>query len=163
MTEVTTTPEPISVTSIEELVQLLDLTDVRCYKLHAESSDTDTDTGEDDVETVDFEFRTAIRRHETGVDFRIAVRAKRPNGKVRVDVAALYAAPGPFIVSDDLIASYGENVAAMTVLPYIRQHLSDITQRVGSHFLLPIVPRGLIRFSAPGDSASAGEPSRDAD
>lgn len=150
---------PTRVETIEELIQLLDLTDVRCYKLHAEASDQPPAGTEPESATL--QFKTALRRHEGGIDYRVDVRVKRPSGKVRVDVAASYTSATPFIAPDEVIANFGENVAAMTVIPYIRQHLSDITQRVGSPFLLPILPRGLIRFTRDGDGRPEIQPDSD--
>jgi len=70
-------------------------------------------------------------------------------GRVGCDVLAEYEL-SEFLIdagSTEAMAEFVNGVALMHVLPYTRQHIADVTQRVfGTPLLMPIVQRGEITF-----------------
>jgi hypothetical protein len=151
VSEVEPRPQIREVSTIDELVQFLDLAGIRFYELAAswdDTGDAPEDQVDDDPQQLESEFRTAYRKRPDGVDYRVSVRVLIPAGELRADAAAMYVGPEAFSVPEDVIFSFGENVAAMTVLPYIRQAITDLSIRVGpGQVVLPIISRGVITFS----------------
>ena len=61
-------------------------------------------------------------------------------------------------LSRELIVEFANEVAVMALLPYLRQALADMSQRVfGSTLLMPVMQRGVISFVANQDPASQAE------
>ena len=160
---------PVSmVESLEELVQLLNLATVRFYELSAQWDDTidpksdevdeDASTAPDDedpsAEPVFVgEFRTAFRKRIDGIDYRVSVRVPRSTGDIVVDAAAMYVAPTPFDTTREVLMAFGEMVAAMTILPYLRQAVMDLSIRItpDEPVVVPMIQRGAITFGLEDD------------
>ncbi|ASR55528.1 hypothetical protein [Cellulomonas sp. PSBB021] len=72
-------------------------------------------------------------------------------GDVRVAVAAYYTAQdGAPTLSQALVVEYANEVGVMTMLPFLRQGIADVTQRVfGTPLLMPVMPRGSLAFPVP--------------
>ncbi len=73
-------------------------------------------------------------------------------GEVRVAVAAYYTAQdGAPLLTQALVVEYANEVGVMTVLPFLRQGIADVTQRVfGTPLLMPVMSRGALVFPVPG-------------
>jgi hypothetical protein len=147
------------VADLAELVQVLDLGTIRFYELRAEWDDTDgsaqperaADTADGKTKQFSAEFRTAYRQHDNGVDYRVDVTVPIPNGQIRVDAAAMYVADDRFSVSERVLFEFGDMVAVMTLLPYLRQAVMDLSIRVGTEqVVLPIIARGAVTFGDEG-------------
>ncbi|MBO9555622.1 hypothetical protein [Cellulomonas sp.] len=171
MSEIGESPQARGVETLEELVQLLDLAAVRFYQLSATWDDTgdyqerteDGPSPELSTETSgsdDFagEFRTAFRKRREGIDYRVSVSVPHANGELLADAAAMYVSPEPFDVSPEVLCAFGDMVAAMTVLPYLRQAVMDLSVRVTPEevVVLPIIPRGVITFG--GEPGAVEDP-----
>jgi len=93
---------------------------------------------------------TALRDDDAGFRARFRTDIDVHIGTVSTDVAVEYLTGDvpASTISQDVLLDFVNHVAVMTTFPYIRQAVSDITQRVfGSALLLPMVQRGEIDFS----------------
>lgn len=125
--------------------------------------------------------RESIPDHQEGVDLQMAfgkdihpesggrsfqyclqARIEKPEGSAEVEVISVFSLPAEFghLTEDpETMLSFGNEVALMAAVPYLRQNIADITARVlGSAALLPLLRRGELRFerdtgSEPGDAA----------
>lgn len=63
---------------------------------------------------------------------RVLTEVESDPGIIRVNIAAEYelANLGPREVSDDVMLEFVNKVSVMTILPYVRQAIADISQRV---------------------------------
>jgi hypothetical protein len=85
--------------------------------------------------------------------FRLILRIdiEAPQGEIGVAVMANYtvdhAAPS---LTMRLVIEYANELGVMTLLPFLRQAIADLTQRVfGGTLLMPILPRGAVQFELP--------------
>lgn len=80
-----------------------------------------------------------------------------PEGRVSAEPVADFDAPDELVASEALRLQFANEVAVMVLLPYVRQAVQDITQRVfGQALLMDIVVRGQLVFGM--EEELAGEP-----
>lgn len=134
------------VTSAAELLQVgVDLVDVQCYAVSAEI-DEESEASEipGDVEP---SYSLRIRHDGAELGVRLAARMYLGVGTVLADFAATYQAVEPIQTDEAMRLDFATNIGVMALIPYIRQAIADLTQRVfGQVVLLPIVQRGEISF-----------------
>lgn len=149
---------PVTITETRDLLGVLELEEIRFFGLSADAlSPADTDADDDDHGDVDrdegaarpVEFLTAHRFYPEGADYRVLMTVRTPTLLVRVDAAAMYASEVPLEVSDEVLVDFGDNVAIMTLFPYMRQAVTDLGQRLGEQVVLPVLPRGVLSFTSP--------------
>lgn len=157
-------PSPASVATTLELLELLNLAEIRFYELYAASDDSlEPEDAEsepipepEEASEEAFSMRTAIRKRPDGVDYRVEVEVQRFGRTMRADAAAMYAAPQAFDAPAEVIYDFGDNVAMMTVYPYLRQAIGDLAQRLGDQVVLPVLARGAVSFQRAEDDTNAG-------
>ena len=140
-----------------ELVSEAQLRSIEYFELTAkrDPSRSDDPANEGDP-ALQPEYTLAIDMGQDRTTFRLRLRIAlaTPRGTIEVEAAAEYTA-GDFPPGDltpTLLAEYANEVGVMAVLPYLRQAIADLTQRVfGASLLMPIIPRGTLAFSV--DSA----------
>lgn len=93
---------------------------------------------------------------DDGSRFRIALRVdlELEEGEVQVTAQADYtvAGPGTGSVTRHGVVEYANEVGIMTLLPYLRQAIADLTQRVfDTALLMPVQPRGAVSFPLPNE------------
>lgn len=109
--------------------------------------------GAEPLDTVTPEFSLGIDRHsEDESRFRLRLRCE-----VHIaDGSWIICEPeADYLVTDEsrlplthtLILEYANEVAVMALIPYLRQGISDISQRVfGTPLVMPVMARGAIHF-----------------
>ena len=137
------------------------LRDVRFYKLSAELIEPDPsestsgdETGLEqeasDEETTDISVEIGLRTRQDGrsLGVRIEFSASQENWRVSLDVAAEFEADEAFMASEAGRTDFADKVGVMTLYPYIREAVGNLTQRtVGTSFILPTIRQGQISFS----------------
>jgi hypothetical protein len=135
-------PAPRRIDDLNTLIEVLDLQTVKFYELYALADDEAEPATDDPPISV----RTALRKRPAGIDYRVEFEVRRPNGTIRADAAAVYSAEAPIDATDEVLLDFGDMVAMMTVVPYLRQAISDLAQRLGDHVVVPMLPRGALSF-----------------
>lgn len=137
------------ITGVDQLVENASLLSIEVFKLSAERK-PDDHAGADEVE-VD-------PRYSIGADFsddeqrfriRFLTSIKTPLGDIDCGVYAEYGLPGLVLgpESSGAVTEFVNNVAIMHMLPYVRQTIADVTQRVfNAPLLMPMVQRGQLTF-----------------
>lgn len=156
------TVAPITITETRDLLGVLELEEIKFYGLSAESLNSADAATDDDGEGLEksedesrpVEFLTAHRFDPEGADYRIHMTVRTATLIVRVDAAAMYASETHLDVSDEILIDFGDNVAIMTLFPYLRQAITDLSQRLGEPVVLPVLPRGVLSFT-PSERAAA--------
>lgn len=93
--------------------------------------------------------------------FKIVLRCQLQTevGEVAVEPFAVYSCSEvaeSIGLDDNLVTHFANEVAVMTLLPFVRQSIADVTQRVFDETLLmPVVARGQVEFKAPPPEISA--------
>lgn len=85
-----------------------------------------------------------------GIQYELKMELETLNGKIRIVVDGSYRIPiaQGRSISVALAVEYANHVALMTLLPYLRQALSDMSARVfKNQILMPVFQRGDISFS----------------
>ena len=157
MDELTSSDQVPLVATIEEMVAELNLAQIQFYELGIIYEDGHVSDGQ--PTDVKVEIVTSIRRQDDGIDFRARFTLPYPSGQVVVDAAAQYNSAGPRIFDEDATYEFADNIALMTLFPYIRQAVNDLGIRVGSPIVLPILPRGAFSFrntSVPDQAVDEG-------
>lgn len=94
------------------------------------------------------EFAKDLERGRFRVRVKTMIQAEP--GSIVVDAAAEYAVEGLDIalVSEDLLLEFTNKVAIFAIIPYLRQGVADMTQRVfGTPLTMPMYRRGELEFS----------------
>ncbi|MFD1210975.1 hypothetical protein ACFQ36_02830 [Arthrobacter sp. GCM10027362] len=115
-----------------------------------------TSRGEYDVAP---EYTLMLGRHDSEDLFSVRLKTEivTDPGRVFVDAVAEYSLSEikTSQVSEELLLEFANNVSIMTLLPYIRHAIADMSQRVFLNVLtMPIYRRGDITFS-PADAAKS--------
>lgn len=142
------TPEPedvLPVATAKELLAVTNLTKIRFYELRA--STNDEAESNDEAEDAPIAVAVAYRKRAEGVDYRVSLEVPRPRGTILADAAAIYTFTRPVDLSDEALLDFGDNVAMMTVFPYLREAISDLARRLDDAVVLPVLPRGVLSFA----------------
>lgn len=129
------------------------LDDVAFAELHARRS---LDGPAAEPGSTDPRYTLSVQTSDDADRFRLilSVDLALPEGDVHVTVVAEYTltVPPTGPLSRAIVVQYANEVGVMTMLPYLRQGIADLTQRVfGSALLMPVMPRGAISFPVPED------------
>jgi len=159
-------PDPSS--ALIELVDKIELSQIACYELVAARGLLDED-GErsvvgpgnvDDLEVVSAENQLGVYWLQDGGQFlvRLSAHLVTNAGEIRVGVQAEYIAEG--LTRDDVAPEveqeYINRVAVMTLVPYLRQAIADLSARVfGNTLTLGVIRPGEIAFATTRRSESA--------
>jgi hypothetical protein len=140
---------PLKITETKELLGVLELDDIKFYEFAAlaldQAAEDSEARGED--ETGPVQFRTAFRFESRSADYRVEMTVRGQSVIARVDAAAMYASAVELDVADEILVDFGDNVAMMTLFPYLRQAITDLGQRLGEPMILPVLPRGALSFA----------------
>jgi hypothetical protein len=97
-----------------------------------------------------YNLTTLTKPDASGFLIRLAVEVHLPTGEIRCEVGAAYNLKTQldFELSAPVLIEYANEVAVMTLLPYVRQHIADLSQRaLGFPLLMPVMPRGTLQFN----------------
>lgn len=104
--------------------------------------------------------------HGLGINLRCELE---PEGaKVAVEVVAEYTlneeSAGEFELDENLVTHFANEVGVMALLPFVRQAVADLTQRVmGGALLMPVMQRGDLTFNVPPPSTGVRSDPDDTD
>lgn len=138
---------PRKIVDVHELIDSLNLRDVRYFELGAVLNEAAT-LDEGLPETVDIEvtFGTSFHRHHDGLGLRARLELPHPLAKITVDAAIEYVSSEPIDYSIETLIEFADNVGILALYPYLRQASYDLGQRLGVHHHLPMVKRGELSF-----------------
>jgi len=150
--------ESVVVASVEQAVDALELVKVEFYAIEARRNEEYVPLEDEDDHLAGGEtaIRTAYRRRDDGLDFRVSITLEEPWGRVEADGAVIYAASENVEFEPRAIKDFGEMVAAMTIFPYLREAITSASERIGVRVVLPLIKRGVIEFAVSG--VPSGEP-----
>lgn len=152
------------------LVPAAELTDLSYYDLRASRvaslrENSAGTVGGEDVE-IEPSYGLALDRNpEEGDRFRFRIRLRielrPPGGEIVAEAGAEYVVNETMVTSEltpNLLVEYANQVGVMTLLPYLRQAIADLTQRVfGAALLMPVLPRGSVTFPYPDSEVPDAE------
>ena len=128
---------------LKDLVSRSDLESINVHELSAKLVPGVSE--ESDEATFDLNIQTRAAPGEFGV--RVTVDATTPVGVIKVVIAAEYSAEGAE-PDPELLGLFASEVAIMSVFPYVRQAVSDMSQRVFEQpLMMPIVKRGELQLT----------------
>ena len=142
---------------IHGLVDTSTLESITFLELSAKRADEeasyDSLLGEETYE-IEPEFSLQFGRNSGAGKFRVrlATLIESEPGRIFVDAAAEYQVdPGTDVssVSDELLLDFANQVAVFAIIPFLRQGVADMTQRVfGVPLTMPMYRRGELVFTA---------------
>lgn len=139
-----------------ELVEVVELVDVSFDRISAYRVSKESDEDSSDSFEIEPEFGLAFHEKDPGLGILLTFRAKTHRGNVEIDAFATYAVPEERrerLLNDNNVVDFANKVAIMTLVPYIRAAMSDITQRVFEEsIVMPIIRRGDLAFPPPSQS-----------
>lgn len=97
-----------------------------------------------------YNLTTLLESDGSGFMIRLAVEVALQVGEMRCEVGAAYKLNTPldFDLSPQDLIEYSNEVAVMTLFPFLRQHIADLSQRAfGFPLFMPIMARGTLNFS----------------
>jgi len=147
--------------AVRDLVASANLIDVTFFELVARragnfSAAVETESAAEFEPTYGLGVETS--EDETRFRLRLRIDIEGPFGAISAEAAAEYER-GAFpleLMNQRLLVEYANNVGLMVLLPYLRQAIADLTQRVfGSALLMPILQRGAVSFTVGDEVTSA--------
>lgn len=143
------TPEPSGL--LRELVSVIELDDIRYREVAARAETTEEPIEEPrfalQVQVEDVDEPSQEGRLHVAFDIRVVVRTE--DGEMRVVARAEYHVP---IEKAELLAKpvtmeFANHVVVMTLVPYLREALSDLSLRVfDQRIVMPMFKRGELWF-----------------
>ncbi|WP_454151645.1 hypothetical protein [Microbacterium lacticum] len=113
-----------------------------CAKVDEDSESTEL------PESIEPTFSLRLRHEGNEFGIRLASRVYVGLGEVTVDVSANYATPEPVTMDEAVRLEFANRVGIMALIPYLRQAVADLTQRVfGQPILVPITRAGDLEFT----------------
>jgi preprotein translocase subunit SecB len=140
---------------IHRLLEVTTLESVTFMELSAKRADEDAShdelfkEGSVDIEP---EFTLQFARNDEDGKFRIRIKTHIDSepGRILVDAAAEYEVEGIAVsdIESELMLEFANKVAIFAIIPYLRQGVADMTQRVfGVPLTMPMYRRGELEFS----------------
>lgn len=145
--------------TVEDLVADSDLETITYFEVSAVRSSSATPAEDEDIAPV-HTLHTAMRDDDKGFRIRVRTEIDVSIGSIVVDVSADYelATLSARTINQAVMQTFVNGVAVMTLIPYIRQSVSDITLKVfGSALTMALVRRGEMDFDLTPAKASGAE------
>jgi hypothetical protein len=142
---------------LEELVEFSDIESISYFEIAATRVESDEllEPGDHDEQIQPTHLlQTAHRGSEDGFRVRIRTEIEVDVGSIVVDVAAEYTLVNATTaqITPELMVDFVNKVAVMTLVPYLRNAVADITLRVfGTALTMPIMRRGELEFELPNE------------
>ncbi|UKA75223.1 hypothetical protein [Arthrobacter sp. FW306-07-I] len=131
-----------SIEDIRELLDLVELVDMRVYAAAGNRKDGSGSQDHDQSGEIELNF---MERHTTDIiENRFRMKVENEEAVYSADIGAIYSLREPVSPVPSLIAEFAERVGFMSVFPYLRESISTSASRLG----LPIPVLGIVR---PGD------------
>lgn len=139
--------------TIQDLLEDASISEVVTIALHAERLPREGDDGDDEIRPM---FGLGFDEREDGKAFRVSLDAviDAAPGPIRCKMAVEYELKSlsPDQVPVHVLEEFVNNVALMALLPFLRQGIADLTQKVfGVPLLMPIISRGELEFALERD------------
>lgn len=141
------------VEDVHELVQLLELTDCRCYEISGRRREETQGESREGLgqslanETVALEVK--IGSDDTHLEVRLRGSLDRLDVEITADVSCIFTAGEPFKTSTAVRTEFAEKVGVMAVYPYLREAVSDVALRLGAPVpLLSLLRPGQVKLGA---------------
>lgn len=137
--------------NVRELISSARLSSVEVYELAARRTDPAAADDVDDAGTVNIEVQSRVGDSEFGI--RLVSTITSPSGEITASIAGEYELDGSANPSPRTIQLFCNEVAIMTIYPYLREAVSSITAKVfGLPLYLPVVERGQISMEVDSES-----------
>ncbi len=140
--------------NLETLVGAAELVEVIAFELSVKRSEIESPASAENPTQIQvqptYNLATMSKQDNSGFLIKLAVEVNLPVGILRCEVGAAYVIKTKlgFALDADLLIEYSNEVAVMTLLPFVRQHIADLSQRaLGFPLLMPIMARGTLHFS----------------
>jgi hypothetical protein len=146
--------EPVDVIGLIDAVELTRVVFREC-SAQRDSIDTVADSDLDGIQpSLELQISQDGRGFRLGLRFDIEI----PGGRLAVEPVAEFVVTkqSSIVVTPELAVAYANEVGAMTLMPYARQAIADMSMRVFDHALqMGIVRRGQFHFDPPAADAGA--------
>lgn len=131
-----------SPTDVRALLGLIELKQVRTHELSGRRRETPkapgTETEPDDS------LHVLVSAHGSSIEVRLRQTLPTPEAILVADISAIFESDHDLTVPDDVMTEFIEKVAAMAVIPYLREGISTTAARLG-------VPVPLMRLIRQGE------------
>lgn len=142
-----TEQEPRWVSSASDILEAgVEIESVQFFNLHAEVNEDAEPPGESTEVSPTYGLKLRHEGNELGI--RVSISIDVGAAKIVVDAAVNYTTAEILAMEEVTFLDFANNVGVMALLPYLRQAIADLSQRViGEVILMPIIPRGGLTFS----------------
>ncbi|WP_447943431.1 hypothetical protein [Microbacterium aurum] len=145
-------PNAEEIERVRSLIQHSDLEGIHFHEVSCRryGGSEEAELGDDSSADIGVQYR--LSDEDFGI--RLNARLRNPSGEASVSVSGEYALADGFEPSKRDVLLFANEVAVMTIFPYLREALSDATNRVFREpVLLPVAPRGAIAFDIEAEMA----------
>jgi len=141
--------EPRVVDSAAELLEIgITLQGVQFFRLEAAVNE-DAAAPIEAPEEVSPAYGLKLRHEGREIGTRVSITLDEVAWKIVVDAAVDYTLDEDVQVTEGGLLDFANNVGVMALLPYLRQAIADLSQRVlGEVIMMPVIARGSLVFTA---------------
>jgi len=138
--------ELLELTTLEDVVDNLELTDIVYYEIRGRRRDGFAELLDEIDPDEDARSSWTLGMLNQDLHDSFAVRgqlhAANKNVVVDVDAAVVYSKAQPFAFSEELRTAFIEHVAVMTLFPYLRGAVGDASMRLGAPITVSLIRQG---------------------
>lgn len=142
---------PRKVESVADILEVgVTLDGVQFFNLQATINEEDPPAGEVPTSVAPL-YGLKLRHEGNELGMRVSIEIDTASARILVDASVNYTTAEPIEIDEATFLDFANNVGVMALLPYLRQAIADLSQRVlGEVILMPVIPRGGLTFSREG-------------
>jgi hypothetical protein len=143
-------PETPEVQSIQELLDGVELTEVRTYLLHAERGTYEADDAA--------RIAVAVNHEGTILEVRCKLTASTGDSELAVDRSAVFTLQRPLSIPSTVMGEFVERVGVMTIYPYLREAVFTVASNLGvAPPVMGLLRAGSIKLTPDPDGSATAE------
>ncbi|WP_374009891.1 hypothetical protein [Leifsonia sp. LS-T14] len=134
--------------TVEQVAEDAELESILTFELSARNTEVESDPDEE----IEPSHVLILASKDDGKGFQVRLRTdiETREAEIVADLAVRFGLTelSAKDISEEVMLDFVNKVALMALLPYVRQSIADLTQRVfGSPLLMPLMKRGDLTFS----------------
>ncbi|HEY8664929.1 MAG TPA: hypothetical protein VIL68_15080 [Propionibacteriaceae bacterium] len=143
-------PETPEVQSIQELLDGVELAEVRTYLLHAERGTYEADDAA--------RIAVAVNHEGTILEVRCKLTASTGDSELAVDRSAVFTLQRPLSIPSTVMGEFVERVGVMTIYPYLREAVFTVASSLGvAPPVMGLLRAGSIKLTPDPDGSATAE------
>lgn len=135
--------------AVRSIVDAAELEHIACLEIESRRLEPDEVPGPEEGQEDVFAFALKLAQNDDHSQLIVRLRTNVDSllHETTVEVGAIYALDPPSEIPEEIRLEFANLVGIMTVLPFVRETVADVTRRVvGRSVIMPMIKAGDLRF-----------------